>query len=537
MNELRILHLEDNPSDAFLIRRALQSRGIEASIDHVVSSSDFLSAIERGGLDAILLDNGVPGFPGEKALAIAKERCPQAAVIVVSGSSDERQAEASLAAGATDYVSKNHLWQLATALRRVGACRGKSPGQLAGQDRGMARLVQAVQDLSLARCLADIMAIVRRAARELAGADGATFVLREGDMCHYADEDAIGPLWKGQRFPMSACISGWTMLHGKSATIEDIYADARVPADAYRPTFVKSLVMVPIRAESPIGAIGTYWASRHRATESEVELLQALANTTSVAMENVQLYADLERRVKERTLQLEDANRELEAFSYSVSHDLWAPLRAVSNYTRLLEEKLATSLDRESKSFIDIIQSEAARMGRLIDDMLRFAKYARAEPENESVNLSEIAEELAKWLQTGAPERTVAFHLQPGLVAQGDPGLLRVVLENLLGNAWKYTSKREFAVVEFGAKPQADGATAFFVRDNGAGFDMKYAGKLFAPFQRLHREDEFPGTGVGLATVQRIIHRHGGRIWVEAGKDRGATFYFTLPAPEASTRG
>lgn len=535
MSKLQILHLEDNASDAFFVRRALESSGVDAEITHVTSSADFLSAIEQGGPDAILLDNGVPGFDGRHALALARNRCPQTPVIIVSSATDIRQAEESLQAGAADYVLKSSLWQLASAIQRAREAtdQKQSVEKLEHANRGMARLVRAVQDLSLARDLNKIMAIVRRAARELTGADGATFVLREGDLCHYADEDAISPLWKGQRFPMSACISGWAMIHKRPAVIEDIYSDDRIPGDAYRPTFVKSLVMVPIRTKSPIGAIGNYWASTHHATDGEVELLQALANTTAVAMENVQLYSDLDRRVKERTLLLEDTNRELEAFSYSVSHDLWAPLRAITCYTHFLREKMADESDVEAQSFFDIIQTEAGRMGELIDDLLRLAKFARAEPRYELLNLSELAEELVDWLQAAAPERPGAFRVEPGLEAYGDPGLIRVVLENLLSNAWKYTSKRMEAHIEFGAASKSDDNVTFFVRDNGAGFDMDYADKLFAPFQRLHRADEFPGTGIGLATVQRIIHRHGGHIWAKARPDQGATFYFTLPSPGA----
>jgi GAF domain-containing protein len=173
----------------------------------------------------------------------------------------------------------------------------------------MERLVAAIQDLSKARDLAAVQAIVRKAARELTGADGATFVLRDGDRCYYLDEDAIEPLWKGQRFPMSACISGWAMLHGKPAVIEDIYADARIPADANRPTFVNSLVMVPVRSADPIAAIGNYWATQRLPTDEEVRLLQALANSTSVALENASLYAELETRLRERTEALECAKR------------------------------------------------------------------------------------------------------------------------------------------------------------------------------------------------------------------------------------
>jgi serine/threonine protein kinase len=173
-------------------------------------------------------------------------------------------------------------------------------------------LPEVIQRLSLARDLSTVQEIIRHSARRLTGAHGATFVLRDGDRCHYADEDAIGPLWKGQRFPMSACISGWTMLHRQAAVIEDIYADTRVPHDAYRPTFVKSLVMVPIRTLDPIGAIGIYWAHPHRASPAEVRMLQALADSTAVALDNVRMFAELEERVRARTADLEAANRQLE---------------------------------------------------------------------------------------------------------------------------------------------------------------------------------------------------------------------------------
>lgn len=181
--------------------------------------------------------------------------------------------------------------------------------------RGMERLVLAVQELSLARDLEQVQHIVRTTARELVGSDGATFVLRDGDQCYYADEDAIEPLWKGSRFPMGACISGWSMLNKQPAVIEDIYADDRIPHAAYRPTFVKSLAMVPIRSLDPIGAIGNYWADGHLATPDEVTLLQALADATSVAMENVAMYLELERRVADRTAELELANAEILALA------------------------------------------------------------------------------------------------------------------------------------------------------------------------------------------------------------------------------
>jgi len=392
---------------------------------------------------------------------------------------------------------------------------------------GMERLVTAVQELSLARDLNQVMAIVRQAARELTGADGATFVLREGELCFYADEDAIAPLWKGSRFPMHACVSGWAMLHKQSAVIDDIYTDPRVLADAYRPTFVKSLAMVPIRPASPIGAIGNYWAQRHHASPTEVKLLQALADSTSVALEHVRLYAELEQLVKDRTEQLEQANRALEAFSYSVSHDLRAPLRSIDGFSQALLEDLEGKIEPSSAGYLQRVRAAAKRMSELIDDLLELSRTARVEPQRESVDVSALALDVARQLERREPTRQVALEVQPGLRVDADPRLLRVVLENLLGNAWKFTGKTAAARVQVGQE-RAKGKLAIYVRDNGAGFDMQFASKLFAPFQRLHEAGEFPGTGVGLATVQRIVHRHGGQIWAEAIVDAGATFHFTL---------
>jgi len=405
--------------------------------------------------------------------------------------------------------------------------------RLQRQNAAMKRLVGAVQELSLARTLATVQAIVRREARELTGADGATFVLREGDKCFYADENAIAPLWKGQRFPLSACISGWAMLNGQTAVIEDIYSDSRVPAEPYRPTFVKSLVMVPVRTEKPIAAIGNYWAKRHRATPGEIELLQALANTTAVALENVQLYTELENRVRERTAQLQQANDELQAFSYSVSHDLRSPLQNIAGYSELLAQDHSSRLGEKGRRYLSGITTGTHQMGQLINDLLRLAKVSHAELKFERVDLTALARDVVEHIRFGRDENAPEFRIQDGIEAHGDEGLLRVVVENLLSNARKYSAKKPKASVEFGCISEGT-EKVYFVRDAGAGFDMKHASRLFAPFQRLHSQQEFPGHGIGLATVRRIIHRHGGLIWAQAAVGKGAIFFFTL-GHEANT--
>jgi light-regulated signal transduction histidine kinase (bacteriophytochrome) len=245
-----------------------------------------------------------------------------------------------------------------------------------------------------------------------------------------------------------------------------------------------------------------------------------------------QLNIELEQRVKQRTLQLEHANKELEAFSYSVSHDLRSPLRAIDGFSQALLEDYAGNLDEIGRDYLERVRKAAQRMGILIDDLLKLARVSRADMNLQQVNLSEITEEILHEFSETTPQRKVELRVTSAITAWCDPQLMNIVLQNLLHNAWKYTSKRANACIEFGMRQQNEGAV-FFVQDNGAGFDMAYAGKLFGAFQRLHDVKEFPGTGVGLATVQRIINRHGGRIWAESAVNKGTVLYFTLPLPHA----
>jgi light-regulated signal transduction histidine kinase (bacteriophytochrome) len=326
------------------------------------------------------------------------------------------------------------------------------------------------------------------------------------------------------------------MLNRQPLAIEDIYLDTRVPHDAYRPTFVKSLGVVPIRTLAPIGAICVYWASTHRATREELELLQALADSTSIALEAAELFATLERKVAERTVEverrnteLELLNKELEAFSYSVAHDLRSPLITIDGFAQVLLENTLDKLDETNKQHLERISTAVRRMHRLINDLLGLSKVVRAPMQAGTVDLSALAREIQTRVRESAPDRAAEFVIASGLTACGDSGLLRTALENLLANAWKFTSRKDLARIEFGSAVDRNGQTVYHVRDNGAGFDPRYAGKLFSPFQRLHPNTQFPGTGIGLAIVQRIIHRHGGEIWAESALDCGATFYFTLP--------
>lgn len=240
------------------------------------------------------------------------------------------------------------------------------------------------------------------------------------------------------------------------------------------------------------------------------------------------LNAQLEKRVRERTADLEAANKELEAFSYSVSHDLRAPLRAIDGFSQALLEDYADRIDETGRQYLRRVRAGSVRMASLIDDMLQLSRVTRTEIQRQGVNLSALAGSVLADLRSGKPDRCVEIAIQPGLEAEGDPKLLRIALVNLLSNAWKFTGSEPGPRIEFAALDNQGGQT-FYVRDNGVGFDMTYVDKLFGAFQRLHTENEFPGTGIGLAIVQRIVHRHGGRVWAESVVNQGATIYFTIP--------
>ncbi|HEY6877280.1 MAG TPA: ATP-binding protein, partial [Polyangiales bacterium] len=271
---------------------------------------------------------------------------------------------------------------------------------------------------------------------------------------------------------------------------------------------------------------GSYrWLSWTTSPDDEGTLYAVARDVTDARMVTDQL------RLAKATA--DSANRELESFCYTVAHDLRAPLRSIDGFSQALIEDYADKLDDEGKQYLARLRGGAQRMAHLIDDLLSLSRLSRAELVSDRVDLSRLAHGILSRLREQQPDRAVALKIEPNLHAQGDGNLLQNALENLIGNAWKFTRNRADARIEVG-QTTVDGARAFFVRDNGAGFDMAYAHKLFGAFQRLHSVSEFEGTGIGLASVARIIHRHGGRIWTQAEVGKGATFYFTLPAEELS---
>jgi signal transduction histidine kinase len=264
-------------------------------------------------------------------------------------------------------------------------------------------------------------------------------------------------------------------------------------------------------------------------------MCQQILRVLDAERERDQLLRDLERLVAERTSELQAANRHLESFSYSVSHDLRAPLRAIDGFAQALASEHGHQLDEQGRKYLDRIVGGAKRMGDLIEGMLAMGRVLKTEMQRAVVDVTSLAEDVARELRDGQPARAVDLVIAPGMQALADRVLVRAVLVNLMGNAWKFTSRSARPRIEVWQSGEEAGFAVFSVRDNGAGFDMQYAGKLFGAFQRLHRQDEFPGTGVGLATVDRIVSRHGGRIWAEGQPGQGATFRFTLPQVVAAS--
>ena len=323
------------------------------------------------------------------------------------------------------------------------------------------------------------------------------------------------------------------------ATTEDAAGNKQLPAE-YRKSRPSHVLAAPVSVgERRLGVIAIIVARRSTFFDDDLALLQLLADQAGVVLEHRRLFEEvhglngaLERSVSE----LRALNEELGAFAYSVSHDLRAPLRSIDGFSQILLEDKGAVLGDDGRSHLDRVRAAATNMGTLIDDMLLLSRLTRDEMSPRDVDLTVLARSVVDELRAHEPQRNVEFESNGALPARGDERLLRIALTNLLGNSWKFTRSRDPAHVSFGGETR-DGEAVFFVKDDGVGFDMRYAQKLFGAFQRLHNRSEFEGTGIGLATVQRIVHRHGGRVWAESEVGKGTTFYFTLPAAKDSGAG
>jgi len=364
------------------------------------------------------------------------------------------------------------------------------------------RLVGVVRELSQARDLDTITTIVRVAARELTGADGATFVLRDDAQCYYADEDAIAPLWKGKRFPLERCLSGWVMLNRQSVVLEDIYADPRIPAEAYRPTFVKSLAMVPIRRTAPVGAIGNYWSRNYLPSPEQVAILEALADTASVALQNAELYAQLQLQVQKLQSQqarIQAQHSSLEVFTLALAHDLREPVRTLVSYSGILREDRKDQQEQKDRdeapdrsTYMRYIHNAAGRLDMMIDAVAQYTRLDELAPlARARCQLSRVFENVRDNLAGLIAARGATLHAGYLPELNADPAHLTLLLQNLIGNAMLHNEQ---------------------------------------PFRRLTHRDGC--SGLGLAICRRICALYGGEIRCDSRLGFGTTFTFTLPATE-----
>jgi signal transduction histidine kinase len=389
---------------------------------------------------------------------------------------------------------------------------------------------------------AQLLGRIAGMAQGLFEADGAAYEALERGRLRVRGVCGISDLHVGTEFPLDGSLSGLAVLEQATLRSEDVGTDPRSHQTGV-PIEWRSLMATPLRlGRETVGVIAVMARQVAYFTQEDQHALELLAESLGAVLQrrrdaeqlhaSEQAYrAELEERVKQRTEQLQAANAELEAFSYSIAHDLRSPLTSIDGFSRVLEECYGDQLDDKGRHYLQRIQAGVRQMSELTDAMLSLAHLSRISLKSEPVDLAEAARVVFGQLREREPQRAAAVLDAPQrLWARGDPRLLQQVMTNLVGNAWKFSARSAQTFIRVGSQPGAHCETVYFVQDRGAGFDMKHAGRLFGAFQRLHTPSEFEGTGVGLALVQKVVIRHGGRIWAESQPGGGATFYFTLAA-------
>ena len=498
----RILILENNPADAKLMQFELEEAGILFTAKVVMTEKDFISELQSFSPDLILSDYDLPLYTGQSALSDAKRHCPDVPFILVTGAVTEDRAIDILTNGAVDFVMKNRLAKLPVAVRRameeVGEhkARKKAEAEVRSASLYARSLIEASLDPLVTISTDGKVMDVNRATEEVTGISrdrliGTDFAdyFTEPEKAREGYENAFmhGSV---KNYPLALRhISGW---------ITDVIYNASTYTDE------KGKVK------------GVF------ATARDVTVLKKAETALKTA------HRALDDQVKHQLAKLEAANKDLDSFAYSVSHDLRAPLRAIDGFSKMLLKKTGERLNRDEMDLIGVIRDNVQKMGQLLDGLLALSHVGRESISFATIDMLQLAGEVWQSLQQTSPSRRIELTMAPLPPAYGDIRLIRQVMMNLLTNAIKFTQKNEVSLISIGGTANCS-ENVYCVRDNGAGFDMKNCGKLFGVFNRLHSEDEYEGTGVGLAIVQRIINRHGGRVWAEGKEHEGAVFYFSLP--------
>lgn len=491
-----------------------------------------LATLECNEYDVVLTDLKMPEMDGIELLATAQKIDPNLVGVVMTGHGTVDSAVDAMKAGSMDYVLKPFkLGAISAVLTRALAAR-----RLRMENLELKEAV-SIYDLSMSlTSVLDSRVVPQRvadAAMQLPHAAGACVLVMtpEGqDLEVGAVRGNLGETPERQRMRLDARVADW-VARARDEMSKPTWQTSALPTEHPLPGLARS-VAVPMCAAGKLLGILCFSSSQiHRSVRvGQIKALTILANTAATSMDAARLVEEIEERVDRRTSELKIANEELDAFSHSVSHDLRAPLRAIAGYTQVISEDYAPHLPQEAKRLFEQIHAGAMRMQVLIEDLLDFARFSREPIHVKTLDMQALALEV--WHEQVAAAQSSSAQLQvlPLPACEADPSLLRQVWTNLLSNALKYSRHRDPPRIEIGAS-QTPGAeeTTFFVRDNGAGFDMQHAHRLFGVFQRLHDASQFEGTGIGLSIVRRIIARHGGRVWAEGQPGQGASFYFTLP--------
>ena len=502
MNEvLNVLCLEDSPRDAEIIRELLIDAGYDLNMDCTAVEKEFVSLLRSHKYDIILSDFKLPGFDGFTALRWSVEICPDVPFICISGTVGEETAVELLKKGAVDYILKDRLERLPSAIQRA-------------LDEAKEKEVRQKAEEALRESERKL-----REAQEMAHLGFWNWDIKTGDV-EWSEEVfkifCLDPKEFTPHIDSILALSPWPEDHQRDKELINRAIETHSPG-SYEQKFLR-----------PDQSIGHYYSTFQGNYDENGDLISIVGTVLDIterkqAEEAIQiLNKELEQRVIERTSQLEAANKELEAFAYSVSHDLRAPLRAVDGFSKFVLEDYENKLDSEGKRLLKLIRSNTQKMDQLITDLLALSRVTRCELNFSGIDMTQMA--ISMFKET-APDVTdkISLKVDPLPEAYADPTYMRQVWANLIANAIKFSSKEKKPSIKICGRTE-NGFNVYYVKDNGVGFNPEYAHKLFGVFQRLHKSDDFEGTGVGLAIVQRIIHRHGGKVWAEGAEGKGATF-------------